>query len=155
VGNTFDDVLVLASRSLPPKHAHALEPWDLRSLVPYRDEYLSGFAAESYQVDLAQGFEAAKAIMAEHIANTIRADIGGDHQRIHSVQTRYRDVTFKHILLPVWISAYRYHQRVFRFLVNARTGEVQGERPWSAVKITLLVLSILAVVVTVMLLSQR
>jgi ribosomal protein S27E len=155
VHNTFDDVLVVASRSLPPKHAHALEPWDLRSLVPYRDEYLSGFAAESYQVDLVQGFETAKEIMAGHIANTIRADIGGDHQRIHSVQTRYRDVTFKHILLPVWISAYRYHQRVFRFLVNARTGEVQGERPWSAVKITLLVIFILAVIATVLLLTRR
>jgi predicted RNA-binding Zn-ribbon protein involved in translation (DUF1610 family) len=155
VGNAFDDVLVLASRSLPPKHAHALEPWDLRSLVPYRDEYLSGFAAESYQVDLVQGFEVAKGIMAGHIEATIRADIGGEHQRIHSVQTRYRDVTFKHILLPVWISAYRYHERVFRFLVNARTGEVQGERPWSAVKIALLVIAILAVALAVMFFAQQ
>jgi ribosomal protein S27E len=151
----FDDVLVPASRSLPPKQLHALEPWDLRSLVPYRDEYLSGFAAESYQVDLAQGFEAAKGIMAGTIGQAIRHDIGGDHQRIHSVRTRYRDVTFKHILLPVWISAYRYHERVFRFLVNARTGEVQGERPWSAVKITLLVLFILAVLAAVLLLTRR
>ena len=155
VSNTFDDVLVLASRSLPPKHAHALEPWDLRSLVPYRDEYLSGFAADSYQVDLVQGFEAAKQIMAGVIEQTIRADIGGDHQRIHSVQTRYRDVTFKHILLPVWISAYRYHERVFRFLVNARTGEVQGERPWSAVKIALLVTFLVAVALAVLWFSQQ
>src|SRR4051794_37065973 len=45
VDNSFDDVLVLASRSLPPKLANNLEPWDLKSLVPYRDEYLSGFVA--------------------------------------------------------------------------------------------------------------
>jgi hypothetical protein len=155
VSNTFDDVLVLATRSLPPKQAHALEPWDLGALVPYRDEYLSGFAAESYQVDLVQGFEAAKGIMAGTIEWTIRRDIGGDHQRIHDVDTHYRDVTFKHILLPVWISAYRYHQRVFRFLVNARTGEVQGERPWSALKITLLVLLIAVVVAIVILMTRR
>jgi predicted RNA-binding Zn-ribbon protein involved in translation (DUF1610 family) len=155
VSNRFDDVLVLASRSLPPKHAQALEPWDLRSLVPYRDEYLSGFAAETYQVDLVQGFEVAKGIMAGEIEQTIRADIGGDHQRIHGVDTRYRGVTFKHILLPVWISAYRYRERVFRFLVNARTGEVQGERPWSALKIALLVISILIVIAVVFFFARQ
>ena len=64
-------------------------------------------------------------------------------------------VTFKHILLPVWISAYRYHQRVFRFLVNARTGEVQGERPWSAIKIAMLVIAIVLAAVTAWLLTQR
>jgi predicted RNA-binding Zn-ribbon protein involved in translation (DUF1610 family) len=155
VSNRFDDVLVLATRSLPPKHADALTPWDLPSLVPYRDEYLSGFAAETYQVDLVQGFETAKGIMDVTIRATIASDIGGDHQRIHTVDTRYRGVTFKHILLPVWISAYRYHERVFRFLVNARTGEVQGERPWSAFKITLLVIAILIAVAVVIVLTQR
>ena len=150
-----DDVLVLASKSLPPKHAHALEPWDLPALLPYRDEYLSGFAAESYQVDLMQGFEVARGIMDERIRAAIRADIGGDHQRIHSVGTRYDNLRFKHILLPIWISAYRYHAQVFRFLVNARTGEVQGERPWSAWKITLLVLTILAAVLIGLWLMQQ
>ncbi len=150
----FDDVLVLASQSLPKGHAEALEPWDLKNLVPYQDEYLSGFQAESYQLDLPQGFEVAKSIMATHIAMLVRRDIGGDHQQIHSMDTRYAGVTFKHTLLPVWISAYRFHERTFRFLVNARTGEVQGERPYSWVKITLLVISILMVIVTVLLLTR-
>ena len=44
------------------------------------------------------------------------------------------------MLLPVWISSYRFSNTVYRFLVNARTGEVQGERPWSWVKILLAVL---------------
>ena len=50
------------------------------------------------------------------------------------------------ILLPIWISAYRYMEKVFRFLVNGRTGEVQGERPYSWIKITLFVLTILAAI---------
>jgi predicted RNA-binding Zn-ribbon protein involved in translation (DUF1610 family) len=155
VSNRFDDVLVLASRSLPPKHADSLAPWDLQKLVPYRDEYLSGFAAETYQVDLVQGFELAKGIMDGTIRATIARDIGGDHQRIHSVDTRYRAVTFKHILLPVWISAYRYHERVFRFLVNARTGEVQGERPYSTFKIAMLVIAIVIAIATAVILTQQ
>jgi predicted RNA-binding Zn-ribbon protein involved in translation (DUF1610 family) len=155
VFNRFDDVLVLASHSLPRAHAQELEPWDLKNLLPYQDEYLSGFVAESYQVDLPQGFEEAKTIMAGEIEVSIRMDIGGDHQRIHSVDTRYANVTFKHTLLPVWISAYRYHDRTFRFLVNARTGEVQGERPYSWIKITLFVMMILIAIATVLLATQR
>ena len=155
VFNQFDDVLVLASHSLPPKHAQALEPWDLKNLVPYRDEFLSGFVAESYQVDLAQGFEVARGIMDGHIRETIRRDIGGDHQRIDWVNTQYHGITFKHTLLPIWISAYEFRQKTYRFLVNARTGEVQGERPYSAWKITLLVLAILAALLIVIVLFNR
>jgi len=155
VSNKFDDVLVLASNSLPRKIAERLEPWDLKNLVPYRDEYLSGFVAESYQVDLPQGFEVAKGIMDGFIRQSICRDIGGDHQRIDSVNTRYENVTFKHTLLPVWISAYRFHERVFRFLVNARSGEVQGERPYSVWKIVLLILAIVLIIGGIVLIASH
>jgi len=141
VRNTFDDVLVLASESLPKDKTDALDPWDLHNLAPYQDDYLSGFKAESYQVNLETGFEYAKYKMDPIIRDTIRRDIGGDEQRIHQCATQYDAITFKHILLPIWISAYRYHNKIYRFLVNGRTGEVQGERPWSWIKITLAVLA--------------
>ena len=151
VNNSFDDLLVLATASLPRKYAEALEPWDLASVAPYSDEYLSGFVAESYQVDLSGGFEVAKEMMVAPIRRTIEMDIGGDHQSIETVSTRYYNITFKHLLLPVWLSAYRYNNRTFRFMVNARTGEVQGERPYSALKIVMLVMLILAIVSAVLL----
>ncbi len=144
VQNAFDDLLVRGSRTLPEKLARKLEPWDLQSLVPYQAEYLSGFTVESYGIGLDEGFETAKGLMEPTIRGTIRSDIGGDEQRIHSTDTHYSDITFKHILLPIWISAYHFKEKTYRFLVNARTGEVQGERPWSVWKIVLLVLGILA-----------
>lgn len=151
VGVNFDDVLILATRSLPQKQSQALEPWDLKALVPYRDEYLSGFAAETYSIGLDEGFNLATAVMDQGIRQSVNRDIGGDHQRIDSLRTQYLTITFKSILLPMWISAYRYGDRPFRFLVNARSGEVQGERPYSAWKITLLVITILVVAAILML----
>lgn len=138
----FDDVLVLASESLPSQYTQALAPWDLNNLVGYKDDYLSGFKAESYQVSLSDGFESAKSLMDASIRRGIRCHIGGDEQRIHSVKTQHKNVTFKHILLPVWLSAFRYKEKVYRFMINARTGEVQGERPWSWMKITLSILGV-------------
>ncbi len=146
VNDSFDDLLVLATRSMP-EYAKDLDPWDLEMLAPYRDEYLSGFVAESYQIGLPEGFETAKGIMAPTIEQTIRGDIGGDHQRISSVDTQYFDVTFKHVLLPIWISAYLYGGKTYRFLVNARTGEVQGDRPYSWVKILFAILIPLLVII--------
>ncbi len=131
----FDDILILASRSLPEKYVNKLTPWDIENLEPYADEYLSGFKAESYQVGLREGFDRARVVMDVDIRLSIRYDIGGDVQQISSVNTRYDDICYKYILLPVWVSAYRYNNEVYRFLINARTGEVQGERPWSYVKI--------------------
>ncbi|ACL04225.1 conserved hypothetical protein [Desulfatibacillum aliphaticivorans] len=136
VRKLFDDVLILASRSLPKKQTDKLEPWDLNNLVPYQEQYLAGFQVETYQIDLEGGFDEARDVMAEGIKREIRRDIGGDHQRIDSMDTSYADITFKHILLPVWISAYKFKDKTYRFVVNARTGEVQGERPWSAWKIS-------------------
>lgn len=135
VNNTFDDVLVIGSNTLPKKYAERLEPWDLKSLTPYNAEYLSGFRVESYSIGLKDGFREAQRKADPVIVDTIKRDIGGDEQRINSKNVFYRGISFKHILLPIWVSAYRYKDKVYRFLVNARTGEVQGERPWSWVKI--------------------
>jgi hypothetical protein len=99
-------------------------------------------------VDVKGGYGQAKHRMEPIIHSTITRDIGGDQQMIHFVKTTYHKPTFKHILLPVWLSAYRYNNKVFQFIINARTGEVQGERPYSAGKITLAVIAgiILAII---------
>ncbi len=135
VARFFDDVLVLASRSLPKKYTDALEPWDLTALEPYQPEYLAGFSAEGYQIELEDGFTEARAIMDRQIQRDVRFDIGGDRQRIHNVDTSISDVTFKHVLLPVWLAAYKFRGKTYRFVVNGQSGRVQGERPWSAWKI--------------------
>jgi hypothetical protein len=71
------------------------------------------------------------------------------------MRSRYDAITYKHILLPVWLSAYRFNAKVYRFMVNARTGEVVGERPYSAWKITLFVLMCLAIVGIIALIASH
>lgn len=140
VARFFDDVLVLASKSLPKRFTDALEPWDLAALEPYAPEYLAGFRAEAYAIPLQDGFAEARGIMDRMIERDVRFDIGGDRQRIDNIQTQVSDVTFKHILLPVWLAAYKYRGKTYRFVVNGRTGAVQGERPYSTIKITIAVI---------------
>jgi LSD1 subclass zinc finger protein len=133
-----NDVVVLASRSLPDTLLDRISHWDTSALVPYQPEFVSGFRAEAYGIGLKDGWPIGKGMVEDAIRRLIRNDIGGDEQRIDSMHTNYSDVTFKHVLLPVWVSAYRYRDKVYRFLVNGQTGEVTGESPISWWKVALL-----------------
>ncbi|MFC3526831.1 zinc ribbon domain-containing protein [Paracoccus mangrovi] len=155
VARDFDDVLVLASGSLPRRITDALTPWDLSHLMPYRPEYLSGFLAEGYTIPLAAGHDIARQEMAGVITMDVRRDIGGDEQRITGIETRHSGETFKHVLLPVWTAAYRYNGKSYRFVVNGQSGRVQGERPWSVWKIALAVLLALALVAALVWANER
>ncbi len=154
VQHFFDDVLVCASQSLPKEFVCSLEPWDLDRLEGFKPDFLSGFQTERYAVGLKDGFEEARGIMDGHIRELCRRQIGGDHQRVEHVQTQHVGVTFKHVLLPVWLAAYRYQDRPYRILINARTGEVVGSRPYSAIKIVLFVLAILMVLLSIFMLAR-
>lgn len=155
VANDFDDILVIAGTSLPINYTQKLEPWNLKELIPYNDKFLSGFRTQSYQVDLVEGLNIAKDRMAPIIRETVLRDIGGDEQRIYTANTSYSDITFKHILLPIWISSYKFNNKVYRFLINGQTGEVQGERPYSALKITLAILVAITIIIILVVLFSK
>jgi len=109
--------------------------------VPYEKKYISGFQSEVYQVEVDEGFDYAKQVMDGIIRRDICYDIGGDHQRIHQVSTQHHKITYKHCLLPIWSAAFLYRDKSYRFVVNGRTGQVQGERPYSYWKIALAVMA--------------
>lgn len=138
-----DDVLVMASHSLPHGVRGAARGWDLKALVPYQAQFLGGYLAEAYQVGLKEGFPIAKETIDVQVHEAVRRDIGGDRQRVARVATRYDEVKFKHVLLPVWVSAYRFRDKVYRFVVNGQTGEVAGESPISWQKTTLIVIGVI------------
>ncbi len=140
----FDDELVVAASGVPVKRLDALQPWPLRDCKPFNQEMLAGFLARTYDVELEAGFGIAKLRFDEAIEADVRSHIGGDTQRIHSIDTQYNAITYKHLLLPIWMMGYRYANKVYQVVVNATTAEVQGDRPYSWVKITMAVIAGLA-----------
>lgn len=126
----FDDVLVGAGTGSRLGHAY-----DVRSLVPYDPRYLAGFEAERPTVPVEAGWALAKASIDAELHAACRRRIGGDEQRNVRVKTAYRGITFKMVLLPVWVSSYRYGGKVYRFRVDGQTGAVSGSRPYSVAKV--------------------
>lgn len=152
--DAFDDVLVCASRGLPEKLERKIRDFDTAALVSYEPSYLAGWRAEEYAVELNDGWRQALRHMESAQERRCSSDVPGDTQRFLHVTNSFSEETFKHILLPIWISSYRYRGEVYRFLVNGQTGDVTGKAPLSVVKIVLFVLFIAAVIAAVVVLLQ-
>ncbi len=152
ISGFVDDTLIKASLQktgvIPKKISH----WNLNALQPFDSSYLAGFVTEKYTIPLKEGhLEANKE--ANRIADRwARRDIGGDTQRISSLDMTLSEETFKHILLPVFVSAYTFKGKRYNFFVNGQTGELSGKRPYSFWKIFLFVLSIILMIVVIVLL---
>jgi Zn finger protein HypA/HybF involved in hydrogenase expression len=151
VTRAFDDVLVPATSRLKQKRLDEMGPWRLETAVAYQPEYLSGYSALRYDVDPQDGSTEAREEMRGTIEQDVRQDIGGDEQRVHHLDVTYSQVLFKLVLLPLWLATYLHAGKQWQVMVNAHTGEVTGDRPYSAVKITLAVLVALVLVALVVL----
>ena len=155
VGLSFDDVTIGATHTISRVIIDSLAPWDTTTLKPFDERYLSGFEAEEYTIGLDNGFEFAKAKMRASIERSIRRDIGGDQQQITHVDTAYNNVTYKNVLFPVWTATFEYKNKIYRYAINAQTGKISGEHPYSYVKIAFAVLAAVLVAGTLFYLSQN
>ena len=135
VGNRFDDVPVLANTGFEKGRIDKLEPWPTQTAKPYSAEYAAGHLARTYDHDVEDCLPEATSIMQKEIEGTIRRDIGGDTQRINHMNVQWRNMTYKHVLLPLWLLTVVYANRPFQVYINGVTGEVHGARPYSKVKI--------------------
>jgi hypothetical protein len=142
----FDDILVVGSPSMPAHLARVLDRWNLAALRPPAPDLLAGFSVEVYRHGLEQGFARGARPHGAAIDAAIRRDIGGDEQRIHGRQTVVDDIRFKHLLLPVWIGSYRFGGKPYQVVVNGQSGEVEGDRPYSTIKVALAVILALILV---------
>lgn len=152
--DSYDDILVCASKGLPEKLADKLKTFDTTQLRSYEASFLSGWKAEEYAVTLNDGWKQAVEEIESTQHQRCSGDVPGDTQRSLNVTNTYSDETFKHILLPIWISAYRYNDKIYRFLVNGQTGEVTGNAPYSVFKIVLFIAFIVGVIATIVILTR-
>lgn len=152
VTDLFDDIAVLANTGFDVDKIRKLEPWPTADAEPFSPQYVAGHLCRTYDNDVEQCFPEAKAVMEAEIESSIRRDIGGDEQRISSKATTYHSLLYKHLLLPIWLLTVVYEGRPFQVFINGVTGEVQGQRPWSKVKIALAVVAALIVIAVIVVL---
>lgn len=133
----FDDELVAGLEALEQVGVSKIGPFELKKLVEFKPEYLAGWTALTYNVPLAK----ASLIARENVVHRLRQQlhgrilIGEQKRNLRSGGTKWSGVTFKQILLPLWVGSYRYRGRTYLVLINGQTGKVFGDKPKDAVKI--------------------
>jgi hypothetical protein len=146
LSHVFDDDLVPASLGVNARWLRAIEPFPTTAgLIPYDAGYLSGWTVERYQIDLVAAAARSREQMESALRQLCASQVPGDTYRNLEVQSTYSDQRFKHILVPVWLMTYTYGKTSYQVVVNGVTGHMAGGRPWSWVKITLLIIVILII----------
>jgi DNA-directed RNA polymerase subunit RPC12/RpoP len=144
--DAYDDYLINASRGLPEPLVAKLGGFDTRALVPYRPEYLAGWRAEEYQLDLENAWQAARSSIQALQEQRCAGDVPGDTHRRLAVHSDIGEVRWKHVLLPVWSLRYEFGGKPYSVLIHGQTGRVVGKAPWSAAKIVLALLAAVAAI---------
>ncbi len=146
----FNDELVAASKNHDISMLRKLEPFDTENNKSYKPEYIAGFVAERYSLGLKDAWQRAiqsiKSKLTSHISDEIREEHRADHVGSVSFSTDYKDITYKYLLLPIWVSNYKYKNKVYQFMVNGQTGKVAGKTPISIPRVILATLGILAII---------
>jgi hypothetical protein len=130
VRHDFDGVRIPGSTKLSKRLLERVHgTFDLDRLGPYAPEVLAGFRASGWDVGLPEAWEQGRGWIREETRKLCHAQTGSAHVRNFRMTCSLRDETWRYALLPVWVSAYRYGDRVWQVLVNGQTAAVAGQKP--------------------------
>lgn len=155
----IDDELVCACGTNHDKSILAkIEPFDTEANVAYRPEYIAGFAAERYSLGVKDAWEKAKEYIKAKIKSLAESELVSKHNadtsRNVNVSTKFENITYKYLLLPVWISSFTYEGKVYQFMVNGQSGKVGGRFPISKIKVALTILAVVLILLLIGYLSS-
>ena len=148
----FNDVLVPGLKRLKFKDLRKLGPYNLMDVVEFAPEYLAGWPALTYDQPLAK----ASLLGRERVVKDLRRQLhnrvlpGQQTRRLETGGINWSDMTFKYVLLPLWIGTYHYQGKEYQVLVNGQTGKVSGEKPRDILKTILIISSVIGALLVVL-----
>ena len=154
VSGFVDDTLIKASKQKTGRIPNKIARWNLKKLQPFNSGFLSGFVTEKYTIPLKEGHLHSKEVARDIATRWCKQDIGGDTQRVSSLDMNLSEETFKHILLPVYVSAYRFKGKEYNFFINGENGQISGTRPYSFWKIFFAVLVVVILILIIIYFAQ-
>ena len=149
----FNDVLVPGMKAISLQDVKGLQPFDLQDVAAFKPEYLAGWPTVLYDCSLTDAslvgrefiFKQLKPQMAELI------EVGREKRNLSLGGHSWSGMTFKHILLPLWVGAYQFQGQEYRLMINGQTGKVTGARPRDSLKLALMIVILIFVLVLILL----
>ena len=143
----FDKIPVDASSRMSDALMDSIEPFDYNALRPFALEYLPGFLANKYDVEIKDCEERAQQRAVNSAVQAIQNTVTnydsvretGRNMRINPERTEYA-------LMPVWLLHTKWNNKDFMFAMNGQTARMIGDLPVSTGKLWGYILGIGAIV---------
>lgn len=142
-----DDVLVNSGNSINQKEIQSIEPFNTNESIVYDNRYLAGHSCEHYKMDVKDGWKVAQSIIMQDLKNGILSQYDYDVIDYLNIYPTYSNITYKYVIIPIWLCHFLYNKKKYRFIANGENGKISGKYPKSPVKISILVLVILAIII--------
>jgi len=154
----IDDMLVSGSTNHDASIMSCIEPFDTEDNKAYQPEYIAGYAAERYSIGLKDAWEKAKQFITSRLKSLIESKVVSENRadtvKDVVMRTTYSNITYKYLMLPIYISSFTYKGKVYQFMVNGQSGKVGGRSPVSALRVMLAILIVIAIIAVIYMLTS-
>lgn len=139
--HNFDDVLITAGSKFNQTNLDKVSPFETNVSREYKESYLLGFMAYQYDEDFTECWQKAKKRIDAELKRLILSRYSYDTIAYFNVSTVHEKVTYKYVMLPVYVGNFKYKQKVYNYFINGSSGKVGGKTPISPLKVACVVLS--------------
>jgi DNA-directed RNA polymerase subunit RPC12/RpoP len=132
-----DDVPVPASHRIPYALRTVYEGFDWSQAVNYDASYLSDWPAEGYEITVSDASLVARRQVLEQARSKMEIQAQTQVGNLQDMKIHSRSLavdSYKLMLVPAWISNYRYEDVTYTVVVNGQTGAAAGQEPPGALK---------------------
>lgn len=119
--------------------------YDYHNSVLYEEDFLYGFSAKLGSKDGELCWAQARTQMERELKGNILGQYRYDTVRSFDMSTSYSGVTYRYLLIPIYLGNYVYKTKSYPFYINGRSGKMTGKSPVSPLKVALAVTIGLAV----------
>jgi DNA-directed RNA polymerase subunit RPC12/RpoP len=139
VHEAIKNLLVIGTEHLSALLVNQINQFQFAELVPCEAKYLAGFQARAYDVPLETAWEQGRHVMREQTRQLCREETCTPQIRNFNMSVAFCEEGWHYYLLPFYIAAYSYQDKVYQVIINGQTGAVAGQRPvdWRKVLMTI------------------
>ena len=134
-GSRYDDIRIGAEREEFAKSLREVGLQDLSGDVEYKPEFLRGYSVAQGAKTGTQCWEEAKKVICEREKKEILSGYTYDVVSSFNTYTSYYDITYKYVLLPVYVAQCNRKGKRYNIYVNGTDGKVAGKAPVSGVRV--------------------
>jgi len=136
----YKNRLESASANISSFKMRQLGSFPEKEISVYRPEFLYGLFAEKVDTKIVDSGENMKRIVSQEISRDARSKLGYTYVENFSCKTKFSDILYSYVYLPVYKGLYRFNKKDYVYYINGINGTVTGKSPKSFWKIFFLAL---------------